>query len=96
MLFTQKTKTIPVDRYVESENFDPKGALAFSRAEAPSAYLAVMVELQDRIADAVTLASTMATSKEIGYLAHAAGQLCALQELWDAIEARRAQSHRVE
>jgi hypothetical protein len=96
MLFTQKTKTIPVDRYVESDNYDPKGALAFSREDAPSAYLAVMVELQDRIADAVTLASTMATSKEIGYLAHAAGQLCALQELWDALEARRAQSHRVE
>jgi hypothetical protein len=55
-----------------------------------------MLELQDRIADAVTLCSTMATAKEAGYLAHAAGQLCALQELWDSLEARRAESHRVE
>ena len=96
MLFTQKTKTVPIDRYEVSDNYDPKGALSFSREDAPNAYLAVMVELQDRIADAVTLASTMATSKEIGYLAHAAGQLCALQELWDALEARRADSHRVD
>ncbi len=91
-----KTKTIPVDRYIASNNYEPKGALAFSREQAPNAYLAVMLELQDRIADAVTLCSTMATAKESGYLAHAAGQLCALQELWDSLEARRAESHRVE
>ncbi len=79
-----------------SDNYDPKGALAFSREQAPNAYLAVMTELQDRIADAVTLCSTMATSREGGYLAHAAGQLCALQELWDTLEQRRTEASRAQ
>lgn len=95
MLFT-KTKSVPADLYRPTDNYEPKGALAFSRDQAPPAFTAVMVELQDRIADAVTLCGNMATSKEPGYIAHAAGQLCALQELWDALEARRAESVTVE
>jgi hypothetical protein len=47
-----------------------------------------MLTLQDRIADAVLLVSAMATAKEPGFLAHAAGQLNALQELWDDLEAK--------
>jgi hypothetical protein len=94
MLFTQKTKTIPVDLYAVNEDFDREAALAFSRDQAPGAYLAVMLELQDRIADASTLVATMATAKEPGYLAHAAGQLNALQELWDTLETRRAAAMR--
>lgn len=88
MLFA-KTKTIPIDTYTVSNDFDREAAVTFSREQAPPAWLAVMLELQDRIADAATLVSTMATAKEPGYLAHAAGQLGALQELWDALEARR-------
>jgi hypothetical protein len=95
MLFTQKTKTIPVDLYAVNEHFDREAALAFSRDQAPSAYLAVMLELQDRIADASTLVATMATAKEPGYLSHAAGQLNALQELWDTLESRRAAAMQV-
>jgi hypothetical protein len=93
MLFV-KTKTIPVDLYAVNEDFDREAALAFSRDQAPPAYLAVMLELQDRIADASTLVATMATAKEPGYLSHAAGQLNALQELWDALEQRRAAAMR--
>jgi hypothetical protein len=94
-MFT-KTKTIPVDLYSVNEDFDREGALAFSRDQAPPAYLAVVLELQDRIADASTLVATMATAKEPGYLAHAAGQLNALQELWDALEARREAAAKVQ
>ena len=93
-LFT-KTKPIPVDRYRTTDNYNPKGALAFSREQATPAFLAVMLKLQDRIADASVLVSTMATAKESGYLAHAAGQLNALQELWDDIEATRAEAAKV-
>ena len=93
-MFT-KTKTIPVDLYSVNEDFDREGALAFSRDQAPPAYLAVVLELQDRIADASTLVATMATAKELGYLAHAAGQLNALQELWDALEMRREAAAKV-
>lgn len=94
-MFT-KTKSIPADIYRGTDNYEPKGALAFSRDQAPPAFVAVMLELQDRIADTITLCSNMATSKEPGYIAHAAGQLCALQELWDALETRRAESLTVE
>jgi hypothetical protein len=93
-MFT-KTKTIPIDLYSVNEDFDREGALAFSRDQAPPAYLAVVLELQDRIADASTLVATMATAKEPGYLAHAAGQLNALQELWDALEMRREAAAKV-
>jgi hypothetical protein len=96
MLFTQKTKTIPADLYTVNEDFDREGALAFSRDQAPPAYLAVMLELQDSISDIRTLVATMATAKEPGYLAHAAGQLNALQELWDTLETRRAEASRLE
>jgi hypothetical protein len=95
MLFA-KPKPIPVDRYQTTDNYNPKGALAFSREQAPPAFLAVMTEIQDRIADTSLLVSTMATAKEPGYLAHAAGQLSALTELWDALEQRRAESVTVE
>ena len=94
-MFT-KTKTIPTDIYRAQDDFDREGALAFSREQAPNAYLAVMLELQDRIADATTLVAAMATSKEPGYLSHAAGQLNALQELWDALEIRREAAAKVQ
>jgi hypothetical protein len=93
-MFT-KTKTIPTDLYSVNEDFDREGALAFSRDQAPPAYLAVMLELQDSISDIRTLVATMATAKEPGYLAHAAGQLNALQELWDALETRREAAAKV-
>jgi hypothetical protein len=95
MLFV-KTKAIPADLYRPNDNYEPKGALAFSREQAPPAFIAVMTEIQDRIADTSLLVSTMATAKEPGYLAHAAGQLSALNELWDALEQRRAESVTVE
>ena len=87
-----KTKHVPADMYKVGEDFDPKAALAFSREQAHPSYLAVMLNLQDRIADAVLLVSAMATAKEPGFLAHAAGQLNALQELWDDLEAKRAEA----
>jgi hypothetical protein len=90
-----KVKAIPLDLYKVGEDFDPDAALAFSREQAPPSYLAVMVTLQDRIADAVLLASAMATAKEPGFLAHAAGQLNALQELWDDLEAKRAEASKL-
>ena len=94
-MFT-KTKTIPADRYQVTDNYNPKGALAFSREQAPPAFLAVMTEIQDRIADTSLLVSTMATAKEPGWLAHASGQLNALLELWDALEQRRVESSKLE
>ena len=54
-----------------------------------------MISLQDRIADASLLVSHMATSKEHGLVAHAAGQLNALQELWDDLEQRRAEASKL-
>jgi hypothetical protein len=94
-MFT-KTKTIPADRYQVTDNYNPKGALSFTREQAPPAFLAVMTEIQDRIADTSLLVSTMATAKEPGWLAHASGQLNALLELWDTLEQRRAESVTVE
>ena len=90
-----KVKAIPLDLHKVGEDFDPNAALAFSREQAPPSYLAVMVTLQDRIADGVLLASAMATAKELGFLAHAAGQLNALQELWDDLEAKRAEASKL-
>ena len=87
-----KTKHVPMDMYKVGEDFDPKAALAFSREQAHPSYLAVMINLQDRIADAALLVSNMATAKDSGFLAHAAGQLNALQELWDDLEAKRAEA----
>ena len=94
-MFTTKVKSIPLDLYRVGEDFDPKAALAFSREQAPSAYLAVMLALQDHIADAVLLASSMATAKDQGFLSHAAGQLNALQELWDDLEAKRVEASKL-
>ena len=90
-----KTKHVPADMYKVGEDFDPKAALAFSREQAHPSYLAVMLNLQDRIADAALLVSAMATAKEPGFLAHAAGQLNALQELWDDLEAKRAEASKL-
>lgn len=90
-----KVKAIPLDLYRVSEDFDPAAALAFSREQAPPSYLAIMVTLQDRIADAVLLVSNMATAKDPGFLAHAAGQLNALQELWDDLESKRSEASKL-
>ena len=90
-----KVRAIPLDLYKVSEDFDPNAALAFSREQAPPSYLAIMLTLQDRIADAVLLVSAMATAKESGFLAHAAGQLNALQELWDDLETKRAEASKL-
>jgi len=90
-----KTKHVPLDMYKVGEDFDTKAALAFTREQAPAAYLAVMLALQDRIADAVMLVSAMATAKDHGFLSHAAGQLNALQELWDDLEAKRAEASKL-
>jgi hypothetical protein len=95
MMNWTKTKHVPMDMYKVGEDFDPKAALAFSREQAPPSYLAIMTALQDRIADAVLLVSAMATAKESGFLAHAAGQLNALQELWDDLEAKRAEASKL-
>ena len=87
-----RRKHVPMDMYKKPENFDTSAALAFSREQAPPAFAAVMLNLQVRIADAALLVSNMATAKDSGLLAHAAGQLNALQELWDDIETKRAES----
>ena len=94
-MFTTKVKTIPLDLYRVGADFDPKAALAFTREQAPASYLAVVLALQDRLADAVLLVSAMATAKDPGFLAHAAGQLNALQELWDDLEQRRAEASKL-
>ena len=81
-----------MDMYTKPEDFDTSAALAFPREQAPAGVLAIMLTLQDRIADAVLLVSNMATAKDPGFLAHAAGQLNALQELWDDLEAKRVEA----
>jgi hypothetical protein len=81
--------------YTKPEDFDTSAALAFPREQAPAAALAIMLTLQDRIADAVLLVSNMATAKDPGFLAHAAGQLNALQELWDDLEAKRVEASKL-
>lgn len=88
-------KHIPIDMYKVGEDFDTKSALAFSREKAHPSYLAVMINLQDRIADAALLVSNMATAKDPGYLSHAAGQLSALQELWDDLEHKRSEASKL-
>jgi hypothetical protein len=90
-----KFKAVPLDLYKANEDFDSNAALAFSREQAPAGVLAIMLTLQDRIADAVLLVSAMATAKEPGFLAHAAGQLNALQELWEDLEAKRAEASKL-
>ena len=87
-----RPKHVVIDMYTKPEDFDTSGALAFARDQAPAGVLAVMLTLQDRIADAVLLVSNMATAKDPGFLAHAAGQLNALQELWDDLETKRAEA----
>ena len=90
-----RRKHVPLDMYKKPENFDTSAALAFSRDQAPPAFAAVMLNLQDRIGDASLLVSNMATAKDPGLLAHAAGQLNALQELWDDLEQRRAEASKL-
>jgi hypothetical protein len=89
------TKRIPIDIYTSNADFDREAAMAFTRDDPPAAYLTVMLELQDRIADVSALVSNMATAKESGYLAHAAGQLAALQELWDSLESQREAANKL-
>jgi hypothetical protein len=81
--------------YKKPEYFDMKAALAFPRESSPAAFLAVMLILQDMIADASRLVSNMATSKDPGLLAHAAGNLSAHMELWDIIESTRTEAARL-
>jgi len=97
MHLTISTRRVHVlsDMYKNPEDFDTSAAVAFPRERAPAAWLAVMMALQDRIADAVLLVSNMATAKDPGLLAHAAGQLSALQELWDDLEAKRSEASRL-
>ena len=90
-----RRKHVPLDMYTKPENLDTSAALSFSREQAPPAFITVMIGLQDRIADAALLVSNMATAKDPGLLAHAAGQLNALQELWDDLEQRRAEASKL-
>ena len=95
LTISTRPKHVPMDMYTKPEDFDMSGALAFSRDQVDLTYLAIMIILQDRIADAVMLASNMATAKDAGFLAHAAGQLNALQELWDDLESKRAEASKL-
>ena len=95
LTISTRPKHVVMDMYTKPEDFDTSGALAFSRDQAPAGVLAIMLTLQDRIADAVLLVSAMATAKEPGFLAHAAGQLNALQELWDDLETKRAEASKL-
>jgi len=92
MIYPRKTKPVPMDVYPSPPDFNPAAALAFTRESAPPSYVAVMLEIQDRIADATALVANMATSKEHGYLARCAGELGALVELYDALEAKRTEA----
>ena len=96
LTISTRPKHVPMDMYTKPEDFDTSGALAFSRDQAPAGVLAILLTLQDRIADAVLLVSNMATAKDPGFLAHAAGQLNALQELWDDLEAKRAEASKIQ
>jgi len=78
-----------MDVYPTPPEFNAEAALAFTRESAPSAWVAVMLEIQDRIADATEIVSNMATSREHGYSAYAAGQLGAYVELYRALEEKR-------
>ena len=95
LTISTRPKHVVMDIYTKPEDFDTSGALAFARDQAPAGVLAIMLTLQDRIADAVLLVSSMATAKDPGFLAHAAGQLNALQELWDDLEAKRAEASKL-
>jgi hypothetical protein len=53
-----------MDMYKNPEDFDTSAALAFSREQAPAGALAIMLAIQDRIADASLLVSNMATAKD--------------------------------
>ena len=63
--------------YKKPEDFDMSAALAFSREQAPAGVLAVMLTLQDRIADAVLLADQGAVATSTAYVVatHAGGLL---------------------
>ena len=95
LTISTRPKHVVMDMYRKPEDFDMASALAFGRDQVDQTYLAIMIILQDRIADAVLLASNMATAKDPGFLAHAAGQLNALQELWDDLEQRRAEASKL-
>jgi hypothetical protein len=92
MIYPRKTKYVPMDVYPTPPDFNPGAALAFTRESAPGAWVAVMLEIQDRIADATDLVAAMQTSKEHGYLARCAGELGALVELYNSLEGKRAEA----
>ena len=87
-----KAKHVPMDVYKVGPDFDTSRAFAFTRESAPPAWLAVMLAIQDRIADATALTTNLATAKEPGYQAHCAGALGALVELFDDLERQRAEA----
>ena len=95
LTISTRPKHVVMDMYTKPEDFDMAGALAFSRDQAPASALAILLAIQDRILDASLLVSNMATAKDPGFLAHAAGQLNALQELWDDLEQRRAEASKL-
>ena len=90
-MFT-KTRAIPTPIYPTPPDFDESLALSFTRDGAPPAWIAVMKLIQDEIADRESLTTNMATARDHGYLAHAAGGLEALTSLYNNLEAKRAQA----
>ena len=95
LTISTRPKHVVMDMYRKPEDFDMASALAFGRDQAPAGALAILLAIQDRILDASLLVSNMATAKDPGFLAHAAGQLNALQELWDDLEQRRAEASKL-
>ena len=87
-----KPKHVPMDTYKVGPDFDPSRALAFTRESAPPAWLAVMLHMQDQIADATTLSTNIATAKEPGHLAFSAGYLAACVEIYDSLERQRTEA----
>lgn len=83
---------VPVAGYPVPPGFDETTALAFTRESAPASWVATMRLLQDEIADREQLVANMATAKEPGYLAHAAGGLEALLAVYNALEEKRRQA----
>ena len=87
-----RAKHVPMDTYKVGPDFDTSRAFAFTREGAPPAWLGVMLHVQDQIADATTLSTSMATAKEPGHLAFSAGYLAACIEIFDSLERQRAEA----
>lgn len=90
-MFT-KTRGVPTPIYPTPPDYDETLALSFTRDSAPAPWIAVMRMIQDEIADREALATNMATARDHGYLAHAAGGLEALTSLYNNLESKRAQA----